>query len=188
MNKIEKIRALLRLAHNQRELPEGHSARHHALQLMKKYSVTAQELGSDAHLLDEITTPEERTEARAASPDLASMRIDTSLRVPQEAWKRSLMFAIAQHVGLEMRLSAQNLMLADRPAAYQRWKLLYQSLEEKIADALSRLPHEYAKHFSLEIIHTLQDRLPSVRDGQLQSLRIDLAGYRPGRPIPLLFY
>ncbi|MCB9643156.1 MAG: DUF2786 domain-containing protein [Myxococcales bacterium] len=185
MNKIQKVRALLRLAHDQAGQPEGESARLHALQLMAKYGVTNEDLGDDSQLLIQLTTLDERAKTRPLTPDLSTMRIDTSLRVPDEPWKRNLMFVISQHVGLEIRVSTTTLMRADKPAAYERWKALYKSLTEKIDQAAMRLSRPYADNFCGEAVSALQQRIPGLSDDQVHKLRIDSTGYQPGRRIHL---
>ncbi|MCK6510297.1 DUF2786 domain-containing protein [Myxococcota bacterium] len=183
MNKIEKVRALLRLAHDQVGRPEGESARLHALQLMGKYGITKEELGEDAALLMQLTTLDERVKARPLTPDLSTMRIDSLHAVPSEPWKRNLMFIVAQHVGLEIRVSSHTLMRADKPVAYERWKALFQHLCDKITLASERLSPSYGHHFCTEAVSALQMRIPGLNDAQIQALRIDSTGFQPGRRI-----
>lgn len=185
MNKIEKVRALLRLAHDQAGRPEGDSARLHALQLMGKYGITKEELGEDAPLLMQLTTLDERAKARPLTPDLSNMRIDSLHTIPSEPWKRNLMFIVAQHVDLEIRVSSNTLMRADKPAAYERWKTLYQHLSDKITVAAERLSQQYTSSFCTEAVAAVQMRLTGLNDHQIQTLRIDSAGYQPGRRIHL---
>ena len=69
MNKIEKVRALLRLAHDQAGRPEGESARLHALQMMGKYGITKEELGEENYkVIEQIRRVQSRKGIQASMP------------------------------------------------------------------------------------------------------------------------
>ncbi len=170
VNKIEKVRALLRLAACESDKPEGQEARKLAERMIERYEIRPWELGEERqHWQPHLLAPVGSTHRFHDEP--WTLHFETRVPPPQEAWRRLLMYALAQRMNLEMRLFRCVVLRGKESSAFERWQQLYRALEMRLMEAVKGLrDHErdprcerIVRHIEPQLHHLPEDQIPRIQ-------------------------
>ncbi|MCK6512738.1 hypothetical protein L6R29_22660 [Myxococcota bacterium] len=184
MNKIEKVRALLRLAACESEKPEGQEARKLAERMIERYDIRPSELGEERQIWHPHLLPPAKPAYRFQDEPW-TLHFEMRLSPPAEAWRRLLMYALAQRMNLEMRIFSCVILRSKESSTFERWQHLYQTLEHRLLEAVKGLRQHERDPRCERIVRHIEHQIQHLPEEQLSRVKITDIPQEPRSSAPL---
>ncbi|MCB9639353.1 MAG: hypothetical protein H6728_15210 [Myxococcales bacterium] len=171
MNKIEKVRALLRLAECEGDKPEGIEAKRLAERMIERYEIRPWELGEDRSLLQPRALPAWQPTQRF-NEEPWNLEFEMRFTPPPEAWRRLLMFALAQRMRMELRLFSCVVLRSKESGVFEKWHQLYRHIEGRVLEAVKGIREHERNRRCERLIRNIEQQLQYLPEDQLRKLKL----------------